>query len=630
MAIVLRSVVEESSKDRDVKTASNGRVQPQEKDSLERGFRLAYFLVPDRSRAIEILCGALEKQEVQSFRENRRFYWRDKHPQHAVRRVTRRASDVLQWLIMAEAECYEREQEESAYPSQAQMIIRYVKHVVGITSTMSSFYVNVGVNRVLHAYNTAEAQAAYEEVTGRTLEGDEYRRVKRLLMRRILDRFGDLLRTSRVSRGEIRFELREDQKAWSGLVRECLQRFTPWSTGMICESRAASAVSTGPGADRNDAEMDHCHVFIEPVCHMRLMKSIGSATPAEKLALPKLFLADDDQDGRDSDDRTDPVPLSTEERNRIREYLRIRKRRRRQTAPRRIQILVDGVECAWLDTEEQTTLDLSIEEGANLIEIRGQDAAGDVLLGTHLIEYDESGFATGKAKFILEAESIGLEVLPVATQEGLPLVATVRFSLHVHSAVQVKQGFAMWLDLMLSAGRKIALPAATFFMGMLIAAVLDRKLPVEKSPTEQQVASVHEQPLAPSHASHESWYRLFPDEDITRGGRSSGLPTVSIDHDSDLLRFELPIEAITERVSDYAVELWAVDGNARILDYDSLKPQYTSHGNALKVPVPAAVLKPEAYYTFKLLVRQRSRREWLSNFSFQVLSGPVDEPTRSR
>lgn len=626
MGIVLRSVVEGSRGE--AKPASNGRVQAEEKDLLERGFRLAYFLFPDRLRAIQILCGALEKQQVQSFRENRRFYWRDKHPAHSVRRVTRPHSDLLQWLIMAEAERYEREEEEIAYPSQARMIIRYVKHLVEITSTMSSFYVNVGVNRVLHRYTTAEAQAAYEKVTSRIVGGDEYRRVKRMVMCRILDRFGNLLRTSRVSHGELRFELCEDQKSCSGLVRECLQKFTPWSTGRTCH--AASSISALPGTDRNDAEIDHCHSFIEPFCHERLMKSIGSASPEDKLALPNLLLANDDDNQSDINIVRDPVPLSAEERNSIGERLRERKRRRGEITPKRIQILLDGVECAWLDAEDQTTFELLIEEGANLIEIRAQDAAGDILLGSHLIEYDESGFASAKAGIILADGNMGLEVRPAAREGVLPRYATVRFRIHVHSVTRFKPPIAEWLDFMLTTRRKFAIPLAMFVMGILVATVMDRTLPVRKPRTEQRVAGGVEQGLTKLDASHAAWYRLIPDEDFTRSGRTARFPTVPIEEHSDLVRFEIPIQARYDRFSDYAVELWAVDGNDRILAYDSLRPQQTPQGDALKVPVPAVVLTPGAYYTLKLRSQRQRRTEWLSNFSFRAILGSEDPKTKTR
>ncbi len=80
---------------------------------LQRGFELAYFLIPDRVTAIDILTRALEKIRARSRREMKRLYWRDKHAERPVRRIARSDMDMLQWLIMFEAEQDERAQETS-------------------------------------------------------------------------------------------------------------------------------------------------------------------------------------------------------------------------------------------------------------------------------------------------------------------------------------------------------------------------------------------------------------------------------------------------------------------------------------------------------------------------------------
>jgi len=97
-------------------------------ESLEKGFQLAYFLFPDYATAIDILSGALEKLEVKCQRQRKRLFWRDKHPAQPVRRMTRKDSDMLQWLILLQAEGYETEQERAGSPSTKDMIVRYIKY----------------------------------------------------------------------------------------------------------------------------------------------------------------------------------------------------------------------------------------------------------------------------------------------------------------------------------------------------------------------------------------------------------------------------------------------------------------------------------------------------------------------
>jgi hypothetical protein len=124
---------------------------------LQRGFELAYFIIPDRVTAIDILTRALEKIRARSRREMKRLYWRDKHAERPVRRIARSDMDMLQWLIMFEAEQDERAQEQAGSISSRGMAIRYIKHLIQITTALSSFYVNVGVSRLLHNYSTSEA-----------------------------------------------------------------------------------------------------------------------------------------------------------------------------------------------------------------------------------------------------------------------------------------------------------------------------------------------------------------------------------------------------------------------------------------------------------------------------------------
>ena len=47
------------------------------------------------------------------------------------------------------------------------MVVRYIKHLVQITTGASSFHVNIGLNRLLRSYSTPEVQQFYELITER-------------------------------------------------------------------------------------------------------------------------------------------------------------------------------------------------------------------------------------------------------------------------------------------------------------------------------------------------------------------------------------------------------------------------------------------------------------------------------
>ena len=114
------------------------------------------------------------------------------------------------------------------------MAIRYIKHLIQITTALSSFYVNVGVTRLLHNYSTSEAQRAYEMLTSRFLGPDEYRRAKSALMDKMSERFAGFLKIARVDHGELRFETSDNQERWVDAVSDSLSVFTPWSTQGHC------------------------------------------------------------------------------------------------------------------------------------------------------------------------------------------------------------------------------------------------------------------------------------------------------------------------------------------------------------------------------------------------------------
>src|SRR5262249_2228036 len=151
-------------------------------------------------------------------------------------------------------------------PSLTEMVIRYIKHLVQITTTLSSFYVNVGLNRILYSCSTSEAQMVYEMLAAPFLGSDEYRRAKSVLMVKIAARFGHLLRIAKIDHGEHRFEVSDNQSQWLNLAIKCLTAFTPWSSLANCAQFAADTRSrqaltrlvTDRSDDRNESELKYC------------------------------------------------------------------------------------------------------------------------------------------------------------------------------------------------------------------------------------------------------------------------------------------------------------------------------------------------------------------------------------
>ena len=173
---------------------------------LNKAFRLACFIQGDRAAALHIVADALAKLEVAAAAQRKRLYYRP-----AGRRWLRRAAGdrfrnnvsfnephLLQRLIYIEAEPYERAQEEQGRGSlpagEEDLVIHFIKHLVRTTTKRNSFYVTLGLGRLLYSYTTAETMDIYNAVIQdpeRVKDDYYYRSRKGVLMQELKGRFGD-------------------------------------------------------------------------------------------------------------------------------------------------------------------------------------------------------------------------------------------------------------------------------------------------------------------------------------------------------------------------------------------------------------------------------------------------------
>src|ERR1041385_2161176 len=297
-------------------------------DLLRKGFHLAHFIVPDRMIELQILSDAASKLEVYRRQERKRTYWRHKYLKRKITRVIRQDNDMLQWLIYFEAERHEKQHEQTGLPTVDDFVIRYIKHLALTTTPMSSFYVNIGFQRLLHNYSTAETRSIYERVTDHFPGNEEYRKVKAALMSRLQARFGNLLKRCQSNHGELRFEPYDDQASFARLVRQCLSEFTPWSTSQACCLTAPLGVIHWPGKGRLadklgkrdlDAIETCCsHIFIHPPCFEDLIQQLGLDSSYQRLSVPHFSLnANSDEEGKPPASREPTIDLTDQERQTI-------------------------------------------------------------------------------------------------------------------------------------------------------------------------------------------------------------------------------------------------------------------------------------------------------------------------
>jgi hypothetical protein len=588
---------------------------------LQRGFELAYFLIPDRVTAIDILTRALEKIRARSRREMKRLYWRDKHAERPVRRIARSDMDMLQWLIMFEAEKDERVQERAGTISSGAMAVRYIKHLVQITTALSSFYVNVGVTRLLHNYSTSEAQHIYEMLMARFLGADEYRRAKSALMDKMSERFAGLLKVARVDHGELRFENSDKQEQWVNAVRDSLTIFTPWSTRGHCSqfvsvngNHKLKAAQKAADSDQNESELRCCHILIEPTCYDQLMEDLAFDAPETRLALPR-FIMPDKQEKSDDNNVQPPRPpgLSQEDLDQIQRRLAVTDARRRNANPRILTIMIDGVEHAKLDLTQKHQLQVGLDAGASMIEIRGNDEDGDLLLATHFIPYANNAFESSRGTAKLGAGKLEFKVIPVATGGQKPPQAIL--SLNYHPGFQWSHPWIGWREF---ASLRITLRAyllagsAMALIGWgLVSVFYSHK--VQELEQKLELARRNQQQLSPTAARAIVSYALIRDDQRVRGTETTGIPEISLHLHSPAISLELPLTSTTG-ASGYSAELKTFTGDQTLMTQNFLQPTRAENGSIVEIVVPVDLLKANTYYTVHLHSSERTDR-----FTFKVV-----------
>lgn len=399
----------------------------------EKAFQLAFFIVPDRASAYQIAGRAVEKLGLQRSREKRRAYWRIRNAKLRIRRISRPDADALQWLVYLESEECEKEQERNGQQTEVDLVIRYIKHLVQLTTSASSFYVNVGLNRLLRNYSTPEVQQVYEFITEHYPASEEYRKVKGRLMNRLAARFDPFLKIRTSEYRELRFEVYENQKRWMSLVEECLEAFTPWSTREACLRGSVELKFGDPGSGArhpsfpnhaDGIETNRCHWFMHSPCYGELAKKLGLDPPEERLSVPQfLFNNGDGQGLNPSGSGRKVAPLTEAERQALKDRIDSGEAKRQQALLQPLKIVAQGAVCARLNPVQDQTRQFDIPEGTKLLEVRAEGTGADLTLATHWIDYTEwSGIAASEYRIALkDKRELIFKIVPAGSgteQEG--------------------------------------------------------------------------------------------------------------------------------------------------------------------------------------------------------------------
>jgi hypothetical protein len=363
-------------------------------EKLRRAFQLAYFILKEVQAALIATREAICALDVTLVRQDKRVHYL---PIHRTK-VSLGELQMLQRLVYFASEPEERRQEEHGVPVYA-MVTHYIKHLVYITGCRNSFFVALGLSRLLHNYTTAETAQIHELVAqdpNRGRDDSYYRRRKAQLMRELQERFGALLAVQRGARGEERFQALPDAQGYLAWVKECLREFTPWET--FCNLPA----TFDPHADElpslrfrgNDPDGEHeveirrLHALLHPDCFDRLLAALRLDAPAKRLEVPEFQLRDSQPPEPPSGGQPPTAQLSEEDMQSLKESITQERERRRRFSPAWLRIVVDRVERARWPLDQSQSGQIEIAPDGRLIEIYGLRDGEDMRLGAHLVSYD--------------------------------------------------------------------------------------------------------------------------------------------------------------------------------------------------------------------------------------------------
>ncbi len=411
---------------------------------LNKAFSLACFILGSREDALRTVEESMARLNVTTAAQDKRLYYKSSAQTWMGDRYRNKVLfselHLLQRLVYISSEPYEQKQEEASGKNsinEEAMLIHFIKHLVRITTRRNSFYVTLGLSRLLYNYTTAETMEVYNAVIQdpeRVKDDYYYRSRKGVLMQELKERFGSLIEVARGPRGEERFRASSEQGRLTELVDECLSFFTPWYTPCLVPAGVnpimdgITSLSSRGQKEEDKVEVDRIHAVLHPNCHERLIDALGFDSPTRRLEVPHFFLSKNNGNGEgtrgggcDGERRQTPG-LDQRELAEIKGHLDEQSVRRKRAFAGLLRVLVDGHEHARLDLSRSSRARFALgEDAGELLEVRTTVNGDDLLLATHFLTHNgpESREKSAPASIVLEGgQKLTITVAPTVDEEG--------------------------------------------------------------------------------------------------------------------------------------------------------------------------------------------------------------------
>jgi hypothetical protein len=400
---------------------------------------VAFFVAEDALDELPSMLGSQERHRKPS--ERLRGFWKGGERTRPIRKTIKlNERQMLQWLVYKHSESWERQTErgEGLYqPTEEDMIVRYLEHLVFITLRRGSFYVTLAVGQLLHQFDRRETRLFYDILTqsdSARMKDMGYIGKQRLeLLERICRRFDQIIQTVKTAGGEKQLVMRPATPEVIDLVHESLRRFAPWDTTCIVESGfditdIPGLYFSGDSSDEDLIEMNRIHTLLDPECFARFVEGLSKYvrtlpannqdkvcnydSPNERLAVPEFS---NFTGGSSRGDRFQSPKLKEADYIRLQRTLDTRTRRRKSFTPQQLCVYVDNVLLQSFEPRRKDRSRFVIGPEANVIEVRGRDAEGELTLAILIVDYDQIpvGGALRDSLVLEGGQKVAVQLTPI-------------------------------------------------------------------------------------------------------------------------------------------------------------------------------------------------------------------------
>ena len=249
---------------------------PPEKSNLPplpvQAQQLALAIHGNMDTAAAVASIALARLPAAVVAQDKRVYYGRDDPHTRPTKVWLGREHVLQQLVFAASDPIEREDESQRPLGATELQVRFVKHLVWMSTRRNVFYVTLAVARLLYGFRMSETAQLYALLAEEGAKDDAYCRArKRVLVDEMLERFPRSLRVAIGKRGDRGIAMKAADDAASARVAHCLESFAPWGVG--CRGDSADPLHL-------------MHRLLHRPCFATLLTELGWPDPLPRVQVP--------------------------------------------------------------------------------------------------------------------------------------------------------------------------------------------------------------------------------------------------------------------------------------------------------------------------------------------------------